>query len=40
MNPPPPRQIYEKRLIEKQIQETGQCPVTKEELHEAWWCED
>ena len=28
------RQIYEKRLIEKHISDSGQCPVTKEELHE------
>lgn len=32
-------QIYEKRLIEKQIQETGQCPVTKEELQEEDLCD-
>lgn len=28
------RQIYERRLIEKQIKESGRCPVTKEELTE------
>jgi len=32
-------QIYEKRLIEKHISDSGQCPVTKEELHEEDLCD-
>ncbi|CAJ1337410.1 unnamed protein product [Effrenium voratum] len=32
-------QIYEKRLIEKQIADTGRCPVTKEELQQEDLCE-
>ena len=29
------RQVYERRLIEKQVQETGRCPVTQQELTQA-----
>lgn len=32
-------QIYEKRLIEKHISESGKCPVTKEELQQEDLCD-
>mmetsp|Transcript_27817 Transcript_27817/g.62625 ORF Transcript_27817/g.62625 Transcript_27817/m.62625 type:complete len:499 (+) Transcript_27817:124-1620(+) len=36
---PKTRQVYERRLIEKHVQESGKCPVTKEELAEDDLCE-
>jgi len=32
-------QVYERRLIEKQVQETGRCPVTQQELTQEDLCE-